>query len=480
MAKKTADNVSVYKFFANLVDNNKKIARLSLDDVSQSGDKVELYFFRTLTKVQEGRISAGVLTLLEENFIGSYKLDDFKYRSGENVLKLKVEQGGVAGAVPTAIQEAGSAYIMTRVLVKNKKFRTAEEILSDNETKSGLEKIFGSVYKGSINEWTHSYFEHQKAFFEKFSPPTWDVFEHGGEDLMSFIKKMCEIVETDTGQPVGRYETWNPADIWVVKNKQEVKRDIDAAIQKDGTAKLVELNNVLLNMMESKRLIGLSLKKIEPKEKANFKYINKDSRSVEFAKVEQIKMQNIKFEIKTGTDKKVDTMSQGGYCLFGKYTINIIRTPTANNSFSNLKFESSILKSGGRGGAAPVDLVGTLMKSAGISFVNKHQDFPTTAVEFLNDRRDYKKMYNFLAPRVITGSRSYDEFEGRIKEMYRSGDKKKMAVAQSKLMQLEFFYESLNSAKGKKAEFWTDLLYLSLKRNISQFGSRFAPHGKLA
>ena len=28
MAKKTADNVSVYKFFANLVDKNKKIARI--------------------------------------------------------------------------------------------------------------------------------------------------------------------------------------------------------------------------------------------------------------------------------------------------------------------------------------------------------------------------------------------------------------------------------------------------------------------
>ena len=262
------------------------------------------------------------------------------------------------------------------------------------------------------------------AFFAKFQPPQWDVFEHGGEDLMSFIKRMCETVETDTGQSVGRYETWNPADIWVVKDKQKVKKDIDAAIQKDGTAKLFELNNVLLTMMKDNRLIGLSLKKIEPKEKANFKYINKDTKRMEFAKVEEVKMKDIKFEIKTEVTK--DGMSQGGYALFDAYTVNIIRTPTANNSFSNLKFESSIKGSGGRGGAAPVDLVGTLMKSAGISFVNKHQDFPTTAVEFLNDRRDYKKMYNFLAPRVITGSRSYDEFEGRIKEMYRSGDKKKM------------------------------------------------------
>jgi hypothetical protein len=63
--------------------------------------------------------------------------------------------------------------------------------------------------------------------------------------------------------------------------------------------------------------------------------------------------------------------------------------------------------------------------------------------------------------------------------MYRSGNSKKKAVAQSKLMQLVFFYECLNSSKGKEAEFWTDLFYLSIKRNVNVIGNRFAPHGKL-
>ena len=50
-------------------------------------------------------------------------------------------------------------------------------------------------------------------------------------------------VTTDTGEgKVGNYTTWNPADIWVVKNKSQVVKDIDQAIQKNGTAKLVELN----------------------------------------------------------------------------------------------------------------------------------------------------------------------------------------------------------------------------------------------
>ena len=51
---------------------------------------------------------------------------------------------------------------------------------------------------------------------------------------------------------------------------------------------------------------------------------------------------------------------------------------------------------------------------------------------------------------------------------------KNRLVAQSKLMQLHFFSDALVK-NSNSPEFWTDLLYLSLK-----VGDRFAPHGKLA
>ena len=186
---------------------------------------------------------------------------------------------------------------MTRVLKNNKKFSSAGDILSDTDTKKGLDKIFGSTYKEKIPEWTHSYFEHQKAFFAKFQPSQWDVFEHGGQDLMSFIKEQCEAVTTDTGPKVGNYTTWNPADIWVVKNKTQVVKDIDKAIQKNGTAKLVELNNVLLQMMKNNRLIGLSLKKVKDKQSAAFKYVNMSSKKKEFASIEEVEFDDLTFEI---------------------------------------------------------------------------------------------------------------------------------------------------------------------------------------
>ena len=472
MNKKQADNKSVGNFFNNKVD--AKIGSLVLSDSFVTVRGVELIFEKKLTATQQKKLKQDVLKMLNDNFFGSYEIGDIKYDGFESVLKLKVEQGGVAGPVPTAIQEAGSAFILTQVLKKNKKFASAADILNDNDTKKGLEKIFKAPYDKSVNEWIHSYFEHQKAFFKKFQPAQWDVFEHGGQDLMEFVKEQCQIVKevTPSGKlkDVGKYETWNPADIWAVKDKSQVKNKIDKAIQKDGTATLKELNNVLLNLMKDNKLIGLSLKKIDPKEKANFVYVNKDPKKIEFAQVEEVKMSDITIEIKT--EETVDGMSQGGYVLFGKYTINVIRTP--GSGFSNLKYESVVKGSGGRGGAAPVDLVATMLKSKipGHTYINRHQDYPETADDFKNDKRNYEKMYNSLKTN-INGTRDYAEFRSRILKMYRSDNSKSRAVAQSKLMQLHFFSDVL-SIKNY-AEFWTDLLYLSLK-----VGKRFAPHGKLA
>ena len=472
MNKKQADNKSVGNFFNDKVD--AKIGSLVLSDSFVTVRGVELIFEKKLTATQQKKLKQDVLQMLNDNFFGSYEIGDIKYDGFESVLKLKVEQGGVAGPVPTAIQEAGSAFILTQVLKNNKKFASAADIMNDNDTKKGLEKIFKAPYDKSVNEWIHSYFEHQKAFFKKFQPAQWDVFEHGGQDLMEFVKEQCQIVKEVTAsgklKDVGKYETWNPSDIWAVKDKSQVKKQIDDAIQKDGTATLKELNNVLLNLMKDNKLIGLSLKKIDPKEKANFVYVNKDPKKIEFAQVEEVKMSDITIEIKT--EETVDGMSQGGYVLFGKYTINVIRTP--GSGFSNLKYESVIKGSGGRGGAAPVDLVATMLKNKipTHTYVNRHQDYPETADDFKNDKRNYERMYDSLKTN-INGTKNYAEFRSRILKMYRSDNSKSRAVAQSKLMQLHFFSDVLSNKKD--AEFWTDLLYLSLK-----VGKRFAPHGKLA
>lgn len=481
----SANTESVRDFF----DKNKKIGTHSHGGATMGGNSVTLHFSGKLTPGKKNSIKNNLINIMNKNFTGVYEVLDVKTikdvefgRDGKveieySSISISVEQLGVEGPAPTVVQEEGSAFVMTQVIKNNKKFTSPNDILDDKETYDGLQKIF-KLHKGSLREWTHSYFEHQKAFFKVFQPAQWDEFEHGGQDLMDFIKDQCSKVRTSSGKPVGRYETWNPADIWVVKNKAAVKRRIDEAIKphtNPPTARLQELNNVLLSLVEDNLLIGLSLKKIEGNEKAKFKYVNKSSKDIEFADIEKIQMKDISLQMQT--DNAADNkgmMLQGAYAVFDDYRINVIRTP--GDKFTNLKYESSIKGSGGRGGAAPVELVQVMMKKRGIKFINDHSKYPKTAAEFKQDNRDYKRMFNTLRTKMkISGYSDYDKFEQRIFDMYNSGDKKSMTVAQSKLMQLDFFYSVLSTAEGRKSEFWTDLLYLSLK-----VGDRFAPHGKLA
>jgi hypothetical protein len=467
-----ATNKNIYKFLLKVDDIGK--VPISESEMTKTG--LELTFKGKLNASQQKKLKEDLSKLLSKNFSGEFDLGKTKVVNDKFKLWIDIEQIGTSGPVPTEIQEAGSAFVMTQVIKYNKKFVNANDILNDLDTKNGLEKIFKTNHKNSIRDWTHSYFEHQQAFFKKFQPSQWDIFEHGGQDFMTFIKERARIVKefTPSGQvkDIGRYETWNPSDIWAVKDKNKVKSQIDDSIQRGENQTLTELNNVLLNLMKDNKLIGLSLKKIESRERANFSYVNKDPKSIEFAEVEKVKDSDISVKISTKSNK--DGMSQGGYVLFGKYTINIIRTPT--DTFSNLKFESVVKGSGGRGGAAPVKLVEDMLKDKvpRHTFVNVNKNYPKTTEEFERDKRDYKKMYDILKSN-IEGTKDYFEFKDAILAMYNSGNKKTIAIAQSKLMQLHFFSDVASKCKGKESEFWTDLLYLSLK-----VGNRFAPHGKLS
>ena len=452
-----------------------------IDDFAVPGRQgIEVEYISSTKKSGKPVIIDEVKKLLQKKFEKGNRLilstRDGRLRINPEEVYISFKQRpkvGKGGSVKTAIQEEGSAFILTQVLKNNKKFESAKDIINDTVTYKGLEKIFGSTYKGKIKEWVHSYFEHQKAFFKKFQPSQWDVFEHGGQDFMTFIKEQCQIVKAVTASGrltnVGKYETWNPSDIWAVKDQRVTRTIIDKAIQKDGTATLTELNSVLYDLIDQKKLIGLSLKKIKDNKTAKFKYVNISPKDIEFADVEKIEMKDIKIEIDTRKSDK-DGMIQGAYVTFADYTTYIIRTP--GDKFSNLKYESVIKGSGGKGGAAPVDLVEDLIQSRTRkkTFINKHQEYPQTIEEFIDDNRDYKKMYNSLK-KYIRGTTSYDQFESMIRSMFESDSAKRRAIAQSKLMQLNFFSDVLNV----ESEFWTDLLYMSLK-----VGKRFAPHGKLS
>ena len=95
---------------------------------------------------------------------------------------------------------------------------------------------------------------------------------------------------------VKKYEEWNPADIWAVYQMNDVKKLIDKNIT-PKTSNVIELNNILINLFDSKKLIGLSLKKIASNQKAKLKFVNITPANMKIAKIEKYKAKDIEFVV---------------------------------------------------------------------------------------------------------------------------------------------------------------------------------------
>ncbi len=281
--------------------------------------------------------------------------------------------------------------------------------LADDETREGLEKIF-KKYPDRLEEWTHSYYEHQKEFFKEFSESRWTTFRYGKEekDLVSFFKEnMSKLVDNSQGgyKDVTRsYESWNPSDIWAVYDNDKVNDDIEEKLNPEGRT-LTELNNLLMGLMHDKKLIGISLKKIKSGN-ADFKYVN-TTKHKNILKVEEYKMRDINFDIKL--ENEYSNVN------FGSTKNHQISVGPLKNG--NLAFNIIIKGSGGMGGQAPTKMVMKLLNestSSGITFKNDHNKYPKKFSEYSDDSDKYEKMYNKLP---IT-NKNYALFEKKLKELY--------------------------------------------------------------
>lgn len=390
-------------------------------------------------------------------------------RSGSIKVNLKQKKASTStggGVIDTKIQEEGTTVVLNQVIHKNKKFDKKEDILADKDTADQLKKLFGRKYEDRLEEWTHSYFEQQKEFLKKFQSTKWDIFVYGQEDFVTFFSKQIKNVarSLDPLKPVGNYTTWSPSDIWAVYEMDKVKKDIAKNIN-PKTQNLVELNNLLINLFEEKKLVGLSLKKIASNKSANLKFVNIDTSTMRLGDIEKYKMSDISFDFDNiSVGDKVTT-----YIKFGSqsdYSINITRAG------QNLSFNTSIKSTpAAQGGQAPVKMVENLMKKngSGITFVNDHNKYPQSYSEYIDESDKYLKMYESIK-KYLNKNVTYSEFKDNLSSAYEK-DKRNAVV---KLMTLNFFYDALKN-NSKNVEFWTDILYLGMK-----VGDRFAPHAKIS
>ena len=410
---------------------------------------------------------------------GGYQALKFGYRSAgtESILSLNVEFTGevVKGAVPAPIQEEGTTIILNRALVDNVKFDSKESILADKETNKQLKKLFGAKYDKRLPDWTWTYYQQNESWLREYGKSGWEPFVYGNKAFVKFFSDHMKNLRrgNDPKTPAGDYTTWNPSDIWAVKNMSKVKSEITKALTNNKPAHLMELNNILINLLEDEELVGISLKMVKQGQDAKVKLHNVETSSVlqnlkTFAKIEEYDMSDINFRydnIWQGDSTYVQTNVKIG----DKYEINI------RKSGNRISFNTQIKGAAAQGGQTPVDMVVKMLK--GKKFDKDQNRYPKTVEEM--DNEGYEKMYNFITKGQGVKAPSYDEFKNYWDKVYSKSTKGKQ-IATIKLMQLSFWYDALTNYSSntvKSAEFWTDMLYTGMKIKP---GREFAPHAKIS
>ena len=395
--------------------------------------------------------------------------------------KKKDPTGSSGKPMNTEVQEEGTTVVLNQVIIYNKKFNKPSDITDDDDTMKKLRKVFKAYDDDKIKELSYSYYEQQKEFLKKFQGTDWDIFRY---DNLSFVKFFAKHIKNKVVarnlKPldlVKKYTEWNPADIWAVRGMDKVKKEIDDNIT-PKTSNVLELNNLLINLFNEERLVGLSLKKIE-KGEAKLKFVNITPANMKMAEIEKYEIKDIKFV--------VDNIFQGEAIATsvqfdgGTYKIDVGHAGTRTKA-ANLNFNTFIKATpAARGGQAPVEMLMKLFKNkggSGITFTNDHNKYPKSSEEFFKktpnklNTKDFEKYYKLVKP-YFKKSQNYSDFENHISSLYNKRGKN-IYIAQTKLMMLHFFHDALkNNAKNK--EFWTDILYLGMK-----VGKEFAPHAKIS
>jgi len=414
--------------------------------------------------------------------------------------KHKDSKGG--GIVKPAISEPATRFILNAALdSKGKIFKKQEDIFVHDVYKD-LEELFGKSMGHKLDSWIYTFLKQNELFFKNYGRVTWAKFKHkdykGERDMQVFFEEHLKTLTSAPGVKVGRnYTQWNPADIWAVKRTEQstLEQEITEASKNPSADNLMKLNLHLVKLMEKKELVGISLKKIEPKGDpptgGTFKIFNVDSSKAltnlkAFKPLVEFKMDDIKFELRNvfgNFPGKGGGVAATTYIYYGdkKFKVNVTRTTTGSLIF-NTEIPSDKGAQGGQSLIQP--LLKALKKDAsGVTFNNKIKDYPQTPEEFIKIMEDtssvkykqYKKWFNFTnkhSKNDYKMVKTFDDYANNVLEAYESRPKEGIA----KISLLNFWYDALKN-HDDDPQFWTDMLYFGMK--ITTRGD-FGPHAKIS
>lgn len=472
MNKKEPTDKNLLIFF----DDIEKVNNNSIYEVYSGRDGLTV-IFNVNSDYDKFQVNKDLNNLLDKNFT---KIPEIVDKGVKNKLYKILLNTNLSYTAYTARQEEqGSVWILNKAIANRErvKFSTVSDI-KNNKDYNELEDIFGGKVP---QDWLESYLKQQKKILEIYGDQKWQEFKYSGSgSFRQYIENKIRSLG------ITKYANWTPADIWLVQDQKKVETLIDSEIGKDGktpTQTVYELNDILRKLFKEKKIVGISLKKVSGKfaiyEEVNVRIAN-TSRELRAQKKSyntpksQIK---IKLDLSYISSKKSFNTQDLIVNLGAKFRFQI-KSNSGNfrrGAFDNLKFEGTFPSyASARGGKVPVDKLSSLMKENGVLFNNKYAEYPKTLDEFKDQSQKFKTIFDKVRQNITTNIKNSNEFINIFTYMF-SSSKMNASLANSKLMQLDFIYQTLKIKPSKKyEEFWTDLFWLSIRK-----GKEFAPHGKL-
>ena len=393
----------------------------------------------------------------------------------------------------TRMQELGTAHILMRAFKDNVRFENVESIIKDSKTKKGLEDIFKLnnkpifKFKSPIDKktpegkWLTTFYLQQEKMLKEFSNAKFKVFNREG----GFMQFITDLIRAKFNIP--RKDTWNPADIWLIKEPMIFRKKIEKELEgPSGTQTVKELNAIMRSMFKKREVVGISLKLISGQQ-AKYEEINVDDKFYE--KLEQktgeYDLKLGKVILKLDLDRNKFKTKDSNIFLFDSNNKEVAKYQLKGNTtsrLSNLVFEPVEKAAGSaRLGKAPLELVQKLATFYDKTLYNnqtkQNTNYPTNEKEFAKREKEYVMIFERLSKNNLVkeiGVKSKKEFIDNFTKAFKGPEP---WIANVKLMQMYFIDKVLQLKTDKRDEFLTDLLFVSQKKGRKVFD--FGAFGKL-
>ena len=363
-----------------------------------------------------------------------------------------------------------------------RKYTSVENLKADKNLMDELTDIWVKESGGKLTEvdeeWLKSFHKQQEVLINKISTPHFTEFNRDG----GFMDYVTDIVK-EFG--ISQKDNWDPADIWLIEDEEKARKSIDRILNRGAGRKtdsrLKEFNAMMRVLFNSKKVFGISLKKIGSGS-ARIKFYNDTKQSFTDQASMEFKYNYALCKLGTKRDRAGDQTLSTQDTRFvveqGNGAQHDFQIKANNSSdFSGLKWEpTSKGASAARLGKATVELVVRAMEDHGLSFDKANTSYPRSAEEFLAEIDTYKSMIKSLIQQGV---------DIEVKDEQVAVDNlllvftTKPHVANSKCMQITWLHQVMvELSRSERNDFCSDMIFLAMKVGRGR-SDRYGPFAKI-